>query len=270
MKPIYRFETVQSVDSLIPLMEACRKSRTAPADGMWESFRANATHWGIYRAEELVGYAQVDAQDQLLQFYLDPWTLVDSLDIFAGFLGESGVKNGIVGTHSPVFLSTAMHFAQRSSVHTYLFESYLETDVLERPGTLVPCSLDSLEVVVDFGHHSVGAPQVWLRSYFGDLIKQEALFVLTNEGKIIGTCEVRPNLTFPQCADIGMIVSPDFRRQGYGTYLLGRAKAIAVERGKQPICSCENGNTGSLRAIQANGFRSVHRLLGVRFSGTPI
>lgn len=270
MKSVYHFGKVESETPFLALKEDGRRTMTGPPDGMWESFRANATKWGVYSNSELVGYGLVDTEQQLLEFYVDPRHLPFVLEIFAGLLEESGVKNGIVGTHQPVFLSTALHFSKHTSIHTYLFESHFDTELVERPEALNACTLKDLESIVDFGHYSVGAPKAWLRSYFGDLIRKEELFVLKQNDNIIGSCEVRQNSTAPAYSDVGMIVSPDFRRQGYGAYLLGSAKAIALARGKKPICSCEKDNTGSLRAIHANGFRTVHRLLAVSFSNSAL
>lgn len=67
-----------------------------------------------------------------------------------------------------------------------------------------------------------------------------------------------------------MIVSPDYRREGYGTYLLSRAKAIALEWGKIPICSCEKGNVGSLKSIHNSGFISMHQFLSITFNKSKL
>lgn len=237
---------------------------------MWESFRAAATHWGIYREGSLVGFGLVNDHAQLIQFYLQDKHLPNRLEIFTALLEAAEIEVGFVGTHQPVFLSTALHFAKETTVHTYLFTLTQEQSVAEKEGDLTLCSTQDLEDATDFCHYSFGAPKKWLRAYLGSLIQQEALFKLTLGKKIIGTCEVRHSMALPDHADIGMIVSPDFRRQGYGTYLLGQAKTIAQQRGKKPICSCEAGNTGSLKAIYANGFRSRYQLLEIEFSHTPI
>lgn len=224
-----------------------------------------ATHWGIYQEGRLVGFGLVNDQAQLLQFYLDDDHLPDRLAVFSALLETAQVKSGIVGTHQPVFLSTALHFAKETTVHTYLFTEAREQATDEKEGALELCGAEDVEDVTDFCHYSLGAPKKWLRAYLGSLIQQDALFKLSLGETIIGTCEVRQSSALPGYADIGMIVSPDFRRQGYGTYLLGQAKTIAQQRAQKPICSCEASNTGSLKAIHANGFRSRYQLLLIDF-----
>lgn len=259
------YELVKGGD-VAALRAECLASLTSSPDGMWQSFRDGATVWTIRHQQEAVGYALVDDAQQLLQFYLQPLYLPDRITLFAHLLEEAQVKAGIVGTHQPVFHSTALHFVQHLQVHTYLFREWVRVDVPARAGSLQEVSASELPQMVDFCRYSVGAPEDWLHAYWGGLIAEQELFCLRQKDKIVGTCEVRKSKTVPHCADIGMIISPDFRRQGYGTYLLSLAKGIALARSLQPICSCEKGNVGSLRAIEANGFRSIHSLLAINFT----
>ena len=261
------YEIVKGDKTEIAALRAeCLTSLTSPPDGMWQSFRAVADIWTIWKEEHVVGYALVDQARQLLQFYLQTLYLPNRLLIFRQLLETAKVKTGIVGTHQPVFISTALHFVQHLQVHTYLFREVVASTVAMKTGGLVEISKSQLPQMVTFYHYSVGAPETWLQVYLGDLIDRRALFCLRRNNQIVGTCEVRKSDAMSSCADIGMIVAPDFRRQGYGTYLLSLAKDIALERGLQPICSCEKGNIGSLRSIEANGFRTTHQLLAINFT----
>ncbi|MEL7250492.1 MAG: GNAT family N-acetyltransferase [Bacteroidota bacterium] len=253
-------------EDIVALRAECLASLTSPPDGMWQAFRAAAVVWTVRHQKKTIGYALVDEAQQLLQFYIQPLHLPDRLIIFSHLLEEAEVKAGIVGTHQPVFYSTALHFVQHLQVHTYLFRERLPKTVIPKAGKLKEVAKDELAQMVAFCHYSVGAPESWLQSYLGDLIGKRELFCLRLDGKIAGTCEVRKSEAAPDFADIGMIISPDFRRQGYGTYLLSSAKGIALQQGLQPICSCEKGNVGSLRAIETNGFRTTHSLLAVNFT----
>jgi predicted acetyltransferase len=112
----------------------------------------------------------------------------------------------------------------------------------------------------------MGAPKGWLQGYLGGLVEKGEVFFLEQGDNIVGTCEVRKSTSAPAFADIGMAVSPDFRRQGYGTYMLNKAKAIAVEWGRHPICSCEKENVGSFKSISNCGFASKFQLLSITFN----
>ena len=67
-------------------------------------------------------------------------------------------------------------------------------------------------------------------------------------------------------ADVGMIIGKEYRKEGLGSYMLGRAVQIALKRRTVPICSCEADNPGSKKAIEHVGFRSRHAMYAMDFS----
>jgi GNAT superfamily N-acetyltransferase len=79
--------------------------------------------------------------------------------------------------------------------------------------------------------------------------------------RIVGCGITEPVLPNGADVDIGMLVAPDFRRQGYGTYIVSHLKRDLLSKGLRPICGCAIGNTGLLRAVRNAGFTSDHRLL---------
>ena len=232
---------------------------------MWESFRANATNYGIRHGQEWIGYVNVTVEGKLLQFYLTPSHMPWGIEIFTQFLGEYQLSSAMVGTNNPCLMSVALRNPKQVSIDTYLFRDFWNREIPKKEGQLKPCQNDDLKRVVDFCQVSMGAPVGWLTSYIGGLIERNEIFVLQQDQKIIGTCEVRQSLSAGQYADIGMVVSPDFRKRGFGTFLLKQAMRIAQERNKIPICSTEKDNIGSLKAIHACGFYSKYQLLDVSF-----
>ncbi len=270
MKEPIQFKNTSSPNDLDSLKEEWRKTLTAPQDGMWESFMNNALQWVVTLEEERIGYTCVDQEGRLIQFFVLPQWVHEATNIFEKFIQQEGIQTAMVGTNNPVFLSTSLHFQQSITVDSYFFTEFINTKISEKKGVLKAAIPQNLQAVVEFCHLSIGAPKEWLEGYVQNLIERKEIFIFRNEKDIIGTCEVRKSPygqvdSNPVVADIGMIVSPFYRKQGYGTFLLGKAKEIAIQDGSRPICSCEKDNVGSLRAIQGNGFRSVHRLLAVEF-----
>lgn len=266
MEGNYNFYKVTNTDGLASLRQEWLDGLPSPQDGMWEFFRNNGVNWGIKCNEELIGYAAVDEGNQLLQFYILPMYLSNGPVIFKKFIDDKNIKTGIVGTNNLSYLSLALNFVKQLNLHSYLFRSTYEVIIEEKEGRLKACKNEDVDRIVNFCHYSMGAPKEWLVGYIGGLIERGEIFSLENEDKIIGTCEVRKSLTAPEFADIGMVVSPDFRRMGYGTYLLSQAKRIALEWGKTPICSCERDNTGSVKSIHNCGFVSLYQLLHIDFN----
>ncbi len=265
MKKNYKFNKIINIDELAILKNNWLDSLTSPQDGMWEFFRNSAMNWGIVCDEEMIGYASIDEENQLLQFYISPKYLSKGEVIFKEFIDKMKIETGIVGTNNLVYLSIALNFVKVLNVSTYLFRNTYEVNVEEKEEILKECQEEDIERIVNFCHYSMGAPKGWLKVYIGGLIEKKEIFSLEDGDKIIGTCEIRKSTTAPEFADIGMVVSPDYRRKGYGTYLLNKAKTIALEWEKIPICSCEKDNFGSIKAISNCGFVSMYQLLSISF-----
>lgn len=259
------FNRLATPNQLSKLKIKCLESLTRAPDGMWESFRDQGAHFEITTDQQQIGYAILGTENELLQFYLLPKYLHQGSEIFHQFISQFKVERGMVGTNHPVFLSLALHFVKELKVHTYLFTNTFDVAMPEREATLQVSLNKDLERLVDFYHDSMDAPKDWLNGYLGALIGQGAIFVLEKDAEVIGACEVRISKSKPNIADLGMVISPDFRKKGYGSYLLNKAKAIALEWQKIPICSCEKENIGSQKAIQNCGFVSQHQLLQIDF-----
>jgi len=232
---------------------------------MWEAFTDYADHWEINDESQTIGYACVNEDNCLLQFYLVAHWMQEGVSIFQQFIQQRNIKMGLIGANNPFCLSTAMHLQKSVEVNTYLFTDFFEAKRGVQKGVLKVATKGDLDNLVDFCHKSMGGPKEWLVGYIGNLIAKGEIFALTDGNEILGTCEVRKSESNSEVADVGMVVSTDHRRQGLGTFLLGKAKEIALQWNRQPICSCEKDNMGSLKAIQNSGFRSVHQMLLMEF-----
>ncbi len=264
--PTVHFSQVADTMPLEPLKIAWRKSLTAPQDDMWESFIDQADHWAIHFNNQTVGYACVNKNNRLLQFFVVPQWLPEGTLVFEQFIHQLNIKEAIIGTNNPLCLSVAMHFQESIQIEGYLFADFLPAKVSEKEGTVSLAKIEQLEKLVEFCQQGSGGPSEWLNGYLGNLINKGELFVFEYEGETLGTFEVRTSDSNPNVANIGMIVSPRHRKQGLGTFLLGKAKETALAWGKQPICGCDKDNTGSLKCIHNNGFRSIHQMLRLKFS----
>ncbi len=261
----FDFNKIDDVNALDSLRTDWRKTLTAPQDGMWETLTGFGNHWEVKEKDKTIGYASVDEENRLLQFYVLPAWMKEGVSIFGEFIDQEKIKNALVGTNNPFFMSMVMHLQKLVTVDTYLFTDLVKTKPIEKKGTLRTAKNKDLENLIDFCHESMGGPKEWLNGYLGNLINRGEIFVFENEGQILGTCEVRKSETDSEVADVGMVVSKNHRRKGLGTFLLGKTKEIAYEWNRKPICSCEKDNIGSLKSIENNGFRSLHQMLLVEF-----
>ena len=67
----------------------------------------------------------------------------------------------------------------------------------------------------------------------------------------------------PPYGDIYMEVTEEFRRRGFGSYLVQELKRECRERGAIPCARCDTSNAASRRALLAAGFSPfAHILIG--------
>lgn len=261
----YKFNMVEDISEVDFLIAEWRKSLTAPQDDMWETFTDDyATKWGIVKDDELIGYASVNEENRLLQFYVIHKWMDKGNQIFEQFIFVQKITEAIVGTNNPYYLSIAMHYQKAISIHYYQFQHFIETKLDEKEGVIRLGKLDELEKFVEFCHVATGGPKEWLSGYLSTWIERRGYFVFENEGEILGTMEVRKSKTVPNIAHLGMIVSPNHRKKGLGTFLLGKAKEIALDWNMKPVCGCDYDNVGSIKSINNNGFRSINQMLLVK------
>ena len=264
-KTKYHFNKITDTNILSHLKAEWQKSLVAPQDDMWESFTDSATHWEISHKDKIIGYACVNDENCLLQFFVLPICMPKGVSILKQFIDHQNIASAMIGTNNPMSLSIAMHIQKSVKVHTYLFTDILKTETDKVDGTFRVVESQELETIVDFYHESIGAPKGWLNGYLGNLVEKSEVFVLTNGDKILGACEIRKSESNPKVAGVGMVVSSEHRKKGIGTFLLGKAKEKAIAWNRLPICSCEKDNVGSLKSIERNGFRSMHQMLLITF-----
>jgi predicted acetyltransferase len=90
-----------------------------------------------------------------------------------------------------------------------------------------------------------------------DHVPATFLFAFTG-GRIVGRASIRHRLTASlerTGGHIGYVVVPEFRRRGHATAILGLALRIAHDRLgiDRALVTCDEGNLGSIRAIEKNG-----------------
>ncbi|MFY0591017.1 GNAT family N-acetyltransferase [Roseivirga sp.] len=264
MKQQFYYKKVANPSCLKPIIDNWRKTLLCPHDGMWESIFQSSSHIEIRYENETIGYAITNGQEQLLQLYLESEWVNLGPQVFEEFKKVYQISEALIGTNNPVYQELINPFSTESEVHTLLFQDSNHDEANLLNDMIRLAWEENLEKLVSFYHESTGAPEAWLTQYLGTLIDKGELFFVEREGEIAGSCEVRLSDIYEGIADIGMVVAPKFRSKGLGTYLLGKAKELAYDLGRKPICSCEAENTDSERAIIKNGFVSKFQILRVK------
>ncbi len=252
---------------------------TAPLDAYWEeALIGQADHYQIEIDGRGVGFYCINSDKQLVAFHVSPKSQHQGEETLSHIIDKHGVTTALAGTNDPFFLSLCLDRATSVRVHTLLFRDLSKVN-LELDGfgelTFELASEKDFAEVLDHTVASSGSIDTEsietgyenLEGYLRSVMDQHHLFVLRADGELIATSECRISKTQEPYADVGMIVGVDHRRKGVGSYILHRTKEFCYERDARPICSCEEGNIGSKKAIVKAGFVAYHRIVQVELDG---
>ena len=263
----YIFKKSTSVD-LAPLMQQYVRRLSAPLDGMWVSFIADAVHYAIVFGDQILGYFVINSERQLLQIFISSDD--DRRPVFRQLVEELNVEGAIVSTFESDFLAMCMDHQVSVTVNSLLYciepSTVTENAVFPQGSQFRIAEECDLQVTVDFAFEALGADPEWLRSYFQERIEGGELFGLWHNNGLTGTGECRPSKSQTPYADLGMIVAKDHRGKGIATNILRRLIQRCREKGLSAICSTERDNIASQKAIAKSGFVCHHRILRIEFN----
>ncbi|GAB6988733.1 GNAT family N-acetyltransferase [Paenibacillus pini] len=245
------------------------ESLVAPMDGMWESaIIENSTFWIIKCDGSKAGYFCVDENMCLLQFELLEKYRNLARDIFCYIISSKNIRNANCSTIEPFYLSLCLDLTKRVSVNSYLFyDGKRVKPLLIKFNNKIfkQATIREMDKLIDFYRINTEGSNEWIPEFIEQLIQREQLFVLYDDENILGTGECIISQKQKPYADIGMVVSKEYRRMGIGTYILTLLKEHCYEKNCRPICSSSQTNIGSIKAIEKAGFMSNHRILNITF-----
>jgi GNAT acetyltransferase-like protein len=258
------------IGSILELKTCYLKSLVAPMDGMWETgFTDPAPHWCIRIGDDLAGYYAANENGHLLQFYLHPPHANRGREIFDLVIAQDELSMAVVSTIDPAYLSYCLEVQKGLDVHTYLY--HINPDFI--PGDLSSTEVDfrlvqspELTRTIDFQIACLGGQEElrdWLNGYTHRLIERKELSVLVQGNQWLGLGEFRRSDTQKGVVDLGMMVSPECRSQGWATNILSRLAVQSKNDGLRGICSTTVENVASQKAIVRSGFLSRHRILNI-------
>ncbi|NNE65567.1 MAG: hypothetical protein HKN33_03300 [Pyrinomonadaceae bacterium] len=260
-------------ESLADLKREHLSSIVAPLDAYWEEAVIGfSEHLEIRFHGERAGFVCINGENQIVCFYLCRRFRRFGADVLRAVIAEKGIVQALVGTNDPFFLSQCLDRSKNTEVHTLLFgdnEDVGSDDTVFGEITFEPATAEDFEEVFEnycgagdaMDAESVETGFEDLKGYIRTVMNNHRIFVLRENGRLIATSECRISKTQEPFADVGMIVAGDQRRRGVGGHVLKLTKAFCYERDLEPICSCEAGNIGSMKAIMNAGFVSSHRIL---------
>jgi predicted acetyltransferase len=211
---------------------------------------------------QVAGYACVTKSNKLVEFYLLERYFSCKDEIFLFLIKSNRIEVAIVKSFDYLFLATCNKLVKKVEPIGCLFRN---DDITQS----VPLDKDFLVEVA-----SVADFPALLEERSGLYETEEELRSMLDNRQITrfmkGTAligcgfKIRVHDCFDYC-DIGMWVSPSHRRQGYAKQIIGYLKRLCQKETLTPICGCAIDNIASKKALEANGFNSIHHLLEYQF-----
>ncbi len=253
-----------------PIRNSFYKSLTSPFDGMWDELAHDHSQlWGFYDNDQIVGYCCKDIKGNLINFFVQDNYSAYKTDLFKRVLYLLEIRQAIVSTNNPGFLVVSLDKSKKMSVHAFLFESDKEMNLpkprkIENLG-LEPAKMSDIEDLIKFCTNNTDADVDGFENYLNRLVDRQEIHLIKKDNKIIASCEIRESTSQPNLVDLGVIVENNYRKNGIGSWLIYRAKAMSIAQGKVPICSCEHENIASKKMIENAGFISTNMILKIAF-----
>ena len=139
----YEFWLIDDRMILNSLQQAYYAGLKGPVEPWLEEQTHRAYYFAIRHGEELVGYACIDGEDRLLQFYLDDAHARHAQALFRRLIDGRLMRTAFVSTRNPSVLSLCMDMQKSVTCQAYLF---VDQAMVECPvrGMATPCFRQAL------------------------------------------------------------------------------------------------------------------------------
>ncbi len=179
-------------------------------------------------------------QPTIYEFYLVPDLRSEALTLFRTLLVESGAAAMAGQSNDPHMVVPLHQFAAAISVEKILFRDLQTTTGAPQGATFRSATAAECPDAAPDDLHWRGIVEV--------------------DGRVVASGGVLFHYN-PPFGDVYMEVAPQFRRRGYGSFLVQELKRRCVEAGFTPGARCNPENTASVRTLQKAGFAPCGHLL---------
>lgn len=244
---------------------------TMPLDGMWHmAFAVQATHFGFYWNDALIGFCCVNSTGQMLEYFVSDEVIEHSAELFGRIIrGEDDnvrIKSCLVSTSEPAWLALCMDHNITYTVNTVLYHQYhteLPTLLAVELSIVTP---EQQPALVAFANETIGAPEAWLNFYYGNLIQRGELWAHWDGDRVLAAGECRRfDEHQTDWADLGIIVAKESRGQGLAARVLNALIHNTNEQGLKAMSSTEQTNTAAQKAIARAGLIAKFRMVEFPF-----
>lgn len=238
-----------------------------PLDDMWENAIIPSADFYTIGDEQIIGYFAVDATNTMLQFHLKDGFKHLYTSTFEQVLEKHKITSTLVATYEPEYLSLCLDNSIKSKPNTILYHECGNIDITPPLDGLSMdiATIAQLDDVIAFCTNKVGMEGEWMSYYYKAILPKNSVYLFKYDENIVGAGEMRHSESSPLYANVGIMVSKEFRGKNLGSYILSQMKRVANAKGLKTICSTTVDNIASQKAILKNGYNLYHRIFRVSF-----
>lgn len=236
-----------TLDDIRPLRERYRREMDCQI--IHESIHTRpgwTQEYAFVAGASTVGYGSVAVEGPwrgkptIYEFYLVPEVRSEALKLFQALVVESGATAIAGQSNDPQMMVPLHRFAAAVEIEKILFRDATTTTGAPPGATFRSATAAECPDAAPEDLHWRG--------------------IVEADGRVVASGGVLFHYN-PPFGDIYMEVAPQFRRRGYGLYLVQELKRRCSEAGFTPCARCSPDNTASLRTLQKAGFAPCGHLL---------
>lgn len=249
--------TFQTSSSASPLRALYLDSLVEPQEYFVESLVSDGTTY----TNGYSAYAVVSGET-LVELYATPDSTTNVAEFFQRLVNERLIKKVLCKSFDTQLLYAAFSLDAKVRTAAYLFRRISNVPLAELSDTVSfragnRADIDSVMRFNDDFFEDEGEVVSYLEC--------DGFFVTEMQGEVIGCGIAAPVVKGGTDIDIGMMVSPQHRNKGIGSYTVSCLKNHYLQQGLRPICGCAASNIASKKALEKAGFVSQHRLLSITY-----
>jgi predicted GNAT family acetyltransferase len=229
-----------------------------PYDDFLEEHILNSAIYSIFFKGEHIGFFGKN-EKMLTIFFIRDAYFSKANEVFAEIKTQFDIHEAFVPTTDIGFLSVALEKYESIAIQALHFTA---TNTIVRPAEF------SREHFRAANEHDVQAVEQLAGDFldkYPERINAQQIYVLEDEGEMIGLGVLIGNIIMRNCVGTGMFTKDSRRGEGVGRSIILHLKAIVQEQGKTPVPGCWYYNTNSRETLESAGYISKSKLLRFQF-----
>jgi RimJ/RimL family protein N-acetyltransferase len=262
MADFMEIKMAKSLDAVNDMRKERLARLSEPQEYFLEEQAARSKPYLIVEDGTMTGYTLVSDGNTLIEFFCSEMAVLKRRDLLKHVVHELKIKKAFCQTFDHDFLSVAMLLKPKIEAEGTLFRKFdpfrywnTHPKGLEYK-TATKKDYDLLRGINDGFFES----DEELRGR----IDRKELTVFYSDKHLVGCGFMLQTIPGINAYDIGMMVAPAFRRQGFGAYIAYRMASECIAAGHRPVAGCGVDNTASLKALENAGFISQHLIIELK------